>query len=66
MLVALCAYDVLLIVAILFLQWHYLVDILGGVLVAGLAIVITDGSNLQNLWSRPAPDAHLPEGTLFA
>jgi hypothetical protein len=66
MLVALCAYDVLLIVAILFLQWHYLVDILGGVLVAGLAIVITDGSNLRNRWSRPVRDGHSPEGTLSA
>src|SRR5579863_3781681 len=37
-LLALCAYDTILIVAILFLEWHYLVDILGGVVVAGVAI----------------------------
>jgi hypothetical protein len=35
----LAAYDILLVPAILLLEWHYFVDILGGVLVAGLAIV---------------------------
>jgi membrane-associated phospholipid phosphatase len=30
-----------LIVAILLLKWHYLVDIIGGILVAGAAIAIT-------------------------
>lgn len=34
----LVAYDVLLIPAILFLEWHYIVDLLGGVLVAIVAI----------------------------
>ena len=41
MLIALCAYDGLLIVSILLLEWHYLVDIIGGILVAGIAIAIT-------------------------
>ena len=41
MLIALAAYDLLLIVAILLLEWHYFVDILGGVLVAAVAIAIT-------------------------
>jgi len=41
MLIVLCAYDSLLIVAILLLEWHYLVDIIGGILVAGAAIAIT-------------------------
>jgi hypothetical protein len=44
MLVFLCAYDCLLIVSILLLEWHYLVDIIGGILVAGIAIAITDNS----------------------
>ena len=38
MLLFLIAYDVLLIPAILLLEWHYLVDIFGGVAVAVLAI----------------------------
>jgi len=42
MLIFLCAYDCLLIVSILLLEWHYLVDIIGGILVAGIAIAITD------------------------
>lgn len=41
MLIVLFLYDVLLIVAILLLEWHYFVDILGGVAVAALAIAIT-------------------------
>jgi PAP2 superfamily len=44
MLIVLCAYDGLLIVSILLLEWHYLVDIIGGILVAGIAIAITDSS----------------------
>src|SRR6266404_1004067 len=43
MLIVLCAYDALLIVSILLLEWHYLVDIIGGILVAGIAIAITAG-----------------------
>jgi hypothetical protein len=43
MLLVLCAYDALLIVSILLLEWHYMVDIIGGVLVAGIAIAITAG-----------------------
>jgi hypothetical protein len=42
MLIFLCAYDGLLLVSILLLEWHYLVDIIGGILVAGIAIAITD------------------------
>jgi hypothetical protein len=52
MVIALCLYDAVLTVAILFLEWHYLVDILGGVLVAGIAIAITDGSALPSRWNR--------------
>jgi len=39
--IVLGVYDILLIVSILFLEWHYLIDILGGVLVAGVAIAMT-------------------------
>ena len=42
MVIALAAYDALLVAAIVFLEWHYLVDILGGILVAVIAIVLTD------------------------
>jgi len=40
--VALCllAYDGLMAVAICLLEWHYFVDLLGGAIVAALAIVI--------------------------
>jgi len=43
MLYALAAYDVLLVIAILLLEMHYVVDFIAGVLVALLAIAITDG-----------------------
>jgi len=52
MLIVLCAYDCLLIVSILLLEWHYLVDIIGGILLAGIAIVITDNSTLCSRWIR--------------
>ncbi len=41
MVLVLAAYDVLLLAAILFLEWHYVVDILGGMLVAAAAIALT-------------------------
>jgi membrane-associated phospholipid phosphatase len=40
---SLAIYDVGLIAAILLLEQHYVVDILAGFLVAGVAIVITGG-----------------------
>jgi hypothetical protein len=46
MLVILALYDLLLLAAIVLLEWHYIVDILGGVLVAGLAIVAVNGHEL--------------------
>ena len=39
----LAAYDVLLVAAILLLEQHYVVDVLGGIVVAGLAIAISGG-----------------------
>lgn len=38
----LLGYDVVLVVAILLLEWHYFVDLIGGVLVALLAITMVD------------------------
>ena len=38
--VILIGFDVLLLISIVALQWHYLVDLAGGLLVAGLAIFI--------------------------
>jgi hypothetical protein len=40
MVAVLLAYDVLLVAAILLLEWHYFVDILGGVAVAGVAVLV--------------------------
>jgi hypothetical protein len=43
---ALATYDVLLVAAIVLLEWHYVVDILAGVVVAGLAIAAVNGREL--------------------
>jgi len=37
---ALAAYDFLMLFSIIFLQWHYLVDLLGGLFVALIAIKV--------------------------
>jgi PAP2 superfamily len=42
--IALCAYDAVLIVAILLLEWHYVVDLIGGVVVAAISIALTSYS----------------------
>ena len=55
MLIVLCAYDALLIVSILLLEWHYLVDIIGGILVAGIAVAITAGGTTDRDRSRCVP-----------
>lgn len=41
----LLAYDAILVGAILLLEWHYLVDVIGGVLVAVLAIMMVDSKS---------------------
>jgi hypothetical protein len=65
MVIALGAYDTVLIVSILFLEWHYFVDILGGVLVAGIAIAITESPVLRKRWMQTGSGAPLArEGTL--
>jgi hypothetical protein len=46
--IVLAAYDVVLVVAIVLLEWHYLVDILAGVVLAGFAIAAVDSV----LWRR--------------
>jgi PAP2 superfamily len=43
MVIALAAYDILLLVAIVLLEWHYIVDVIAGILVAGVAIAMVDG-----------------------
>ncbi len=42
MVIALAVYDCILMAAVVLLEWHYVVDIIAGILVAGLAIAITD------------------------
>jgi hypothetical protein len=49
MVIALAAYDCILVAAVLLLEWHYVVDILAGIVVAGLAIAITGGGRRQQL-----------------
>ena len=41
--IILAAYDLLLLAAIILLEWHYVVDMLGGILVALVAIATVDG-----------------------
>jgi len=41
--VALLVYNVLLAGAIVLLEWHYLVDIIAGVLIAGIAVIAVEG-----------------------
>jgi PAP2 superfamily len=52
----LIAYDVVLIAAILLLQWHFFSGLLGGFLVAGLAIYLTERSK-----SAPVADLASPQ-----
>jgi membrane-associated phospholipid phosphatase len=48
---ALTAVNVVLVAAILLLEWHYLVDVLGGVVVAMLAVLVV---NREAFRRRPA------------
>jgi hypothetical protein len=54
---ALAIYDVLLLAAIVLLEWHYIVDIFAGVMVAGLAIAVVNGCELLQV----ARIAKMPE-----
>ena len=50
----LAAYDVLLVAAILLLEWHYAVDIIGGIAVAIAAIALVDGREFWMWMTRRA------------
>jgi hypothetical protein len=60
--IVLCAYDAMLVVAILLLEWHYLVDIIAGVMVAGISVAITDFSALRRPWTRRDSEVPIREG----
>ncbi len=66
MVIVLCAYDVLLVASILLLEWHYLVDLIAGVIVAGISIAIADSSGWRGRRIRTGVEAPLREGTLSA
>jgi hypothetical protein len=54
MVIFLVAYDVLLVPAILLLEWHYVVDIFGGVAIAAVAIALNRQSKTHILgWPSP-------------
>jgi hypothetical protein len=57
-------YDVVLIPAILLLEWHYVVDLLGGVVVAALAIALNRGPKGEGDLPGPGVGAAVREGTL--
>jgi hypothetical protein len=50
MILVLAAYNVTLVVAIVLLEWHYVVDVLAGVVIAVFAIAAADGSELWRGW----------------
>ena len=50
----LAAYDAVLLAAILLLEWHYVIDILVGVLVAACAILIAAGTLFRESHTNPA------------
>lgn len=56
----LVAYDIVLIPAILLLEWHYVVDLLGGVVVGVIAIIINRSPNgahyKESIRTRPSAD----------
>jgi hypothetical protein len=52
MVIALAAYDALLLVAIVLLEWHYIVDVLAGILAAGVAIAMVEGHVLKANYER--------------
>lgn len=50
-LVILAVHDVFLVAAIIALEWHYVVDVIGGFVVAALAILIVDSTEVWRRWS---------------
>lgn len=65
MVLCLVIYDVLLIPAILLLEWHYVVDLFGGVAVAALAIAVNYGWKKQEGLERAGLLALLPATPSF-
>ena len=51
----LAVYSVILSIAIVLLEWHYIVDVLAGVVIAALAITAVDSSEL---WGRSRSSGH--------
>jgi hypothetical protein len=51
----LAIYDTLLVAAIIVPEWHYFVDLIGGVGVAGLAILATGSFRIGGLTMHPTP-----------
>ena len=45
-------YNIVLVAAIILLQWHYVVDILAGAVLAGFAVIIVDSEEVQMTISR--------------
>ncbi len=52
--IVLAAYDVVLVAAVVLLEWHYVADILAGIAVAAIAIAITDGRVGRNTETAPS------------
>ncbi len=65
MVIALAAYDVVLLASIVLLEWHYVVDILGGVLVAVGAIAVVDGHEFW-MWTKSQSKPEAAEGASSA
>jgi PAP2 superfamily len=49
----LVVYDVVLVVAVIFLEWHYFVDILAAFPMAAIAIAMVDGAEVKKLVKKP-------------
>jgi hypothetical protein len=52
----LLAVDLLIVVAVVLLEWHYVVDVLGGLAVACIAVLIVDGTSGSERTSLVFPD----------
>lgn len=55
----LAVYNTVLLIAILLLEWHYVVDILAGFAVAAIAVAISDGGDLRR---GSTPGSGVPPG----
>jgi len=57
----LAVYNTVLLITIIFLEWHYIVDILGGLVVAAAAIAVSESSNWRH-GSPPRSSGVEPDG----